>query len=266
MKEILIQKIPAKLFILLKGYGWYGNFATWDTAKKLTTGYECDNIVDQVKDSLLKVVKGEAAYERDSVLFNEAEYSWELVSSLLFIASFHDNSLNIIDFGGSLGSTYYQNRFFLNGLHSLKWNVVEQPNFVKEGKLYFENETLKFYNSIEECIFNTKGKISAVLFSSVLPYLETPYNILEEVFNHKIKFIIVDRTGFTLDDKERITVQKVPSSIYKASYHCRFFARTSFVKFFEDNGYELMYDFDALDKVNIPSEYKGFVFKYKENA
>ena len=119
MKEILIQKIPAKLFILLKGYGWYGNFATWDTAKKLTTGYECDNIVDQVKDSLLKVVKGEAAYERDSVLFNEAEYSWELVSSLLFIASFHDNSLNIIDFGGSLGSTYYQNRFFLNGLHSV---------------------------------------------------------------------------------------------------------------------------------------------------
>lgn len=59
MKEILIQKIPAKLFILLKGYGWYGNFPTWDVAKKLTTGYESGNIVDRVKKSLLKVVKGE---------------------------------------------------------------------------------------------------------------------------------------------------------------------------------------------------------------
>ena len=122
------------------------------------------------------------------------------------------------------------------------------------------------YNSVEECVFSAKEKINTVLFSSVLPYLETPYNILEEVFSYKIKFIIIDRTGFTLNDKERITVQKVPNSIYKASYPCRFFAWRSFVKFFEDNGYELMYDFDALDKVNIPSKYKGLVFKYKENA
>ena len=266
MKEILIQKIPAKLFILLKGYGWYGNFPTWDVAKKLTTGYESGNIVDRVKKSLLKVVKGEAAYERDSVVFNEVEYSWELVSSLLFIASLNDNSLNIIDFGGSLGSTYYQNCFFLEGLHSLKWNIVEQPNFVKEGKQHFENEMLKFYKSVEECISCTKEKISVVLFSSVLPYLEAPYSILEEVFKYKIEFIIVDRTGFTLNDKERITVQKVPNFIYKASYPCRFFSWTRFVDFFENNGYKLIYDFDALDKVNIPSKYKGLVFRYKENA
>ena len=89
---------------------------------------------------------------------------------------------------------------------------------------------------------------------------------MEEVFKYKIEFIIVDRTGFTLNDKERITVQKVPNFIYKASYPCRFFSWTRFVDFFENNGYKLIYDFDALDKVNIPSKYKGLVFRYKENA
>lgn len=266
MKDIIIQKLPAKLFILLKGYGWYGNFATWDDAKKLTTGYECNNIVDQVRNSLLKVVRGEAVYERDSVVFDKIEYSWELISTLLFIASQNKNSLNMIDFGGSLGSTYFQNRFFLDSLRSLKWNVVEQQSFVKEGRRFFENDILKFYTSVSECISNSEDNINAILFSSVLPYLEAPYDLLDEVFKYKIKYVIIDRTGFTLNDKERITVQKVPSSIYRASYPCRFFARASFLKFFENNGYELMYDFDALDKVNIPSKYKGFVFRYKENA
>lgn len=266
MKEKLIHMLPAKLFLLLKGYGWYGNFPTWDKAKELTTGYDNDNIVNQVRNSLLKVVRGEAVYERDSVVFDKVEYSWELVSSLLYIASQYNSSLNIIDFGGSLGSTYFQNRFFLDCLNSLKWNVVEQPIFVNEGKKYFENDTLKFYDSVDKCLLDSKENVNAVLFSSVLPYLDAPYHILEEVFKHKINYLIIDRTGFTLNDKERITVQKVPDSIYRASYPCRFFSKTHFVKFFKDNGYELMYDFDALDTVNVPAEYKGFVFKYKGNA
>lgn len=266
MKDRLIQKLPAKLFLLLKGYGWYGDFVTWDKANDLTTGYDSVNIVSKVRNSLLKVVNGEAVYERDSVVFDKIEYSWKLVSTLLYIACQNNNSLNIIDFGGSLGSTYFQNRFFLDSLNPLKWNVVEQPIFVKEGKKYFENDILKFYDSVDQCLSSSKINVNAVLFSGVLQYLEFPYQILQEIFKYKINYLIVDRTGFTLNDKERITVQKVPDSIYRASYPCRFFSKTHFVKFFEDNGYELMYDFDALDTVNVPAEYKGFVFKYKGNA
>jgi putative methyltransferase (TIGR04325 family) len=102
------------------------------------------------------------------------------------------------------------------------------------------------------------------LFSSVLQYVEFPYHILKEAIDSHIEYIIIDRTGFTLNDKDRITIQKVPSCIYEATYPCWFFSETNFLAFFEDNGYELVADFDALDKVNIPSRYKGFIFKRKD--
>lgn len=97
----------------------------------------------------MRVKRGEALFERDSVLFNEREYCWELLAALMWIAARHNGSLNIIDFGGSLGSTYYQYKCFFSSLKSVLWNIVEQPNFVGEGKRLFENESLKFHSSIE---------------------------------------------------------------------------------------------------------------------
>ena len=59
-----------------------------------------------------KVKNGEAVYERDSVLFDEIQYSWGLLAGLEKAALEHDGKLCVLDFGGSLGSTYYQNKQF----------------------------------------------------------------------------------------------------------------------------------------------------------
>jgi hypothetical protein len=59
MKQFLTQQIlPNKLFLFLKGYGWYGDFKTWQAAKEASTGYDSGNIINQVKESLLKVKNG----------------------------------------------------------------------------------------------------------------------------------------------------------------------------------------------------------------
>ena len=263
IKQRLIQLLPARFFLLLKGYGWYGNFTTWEDAKKLTNGYEAENILSKVKESLLKVKNGEAVYERDSVLFDKIEYSWELLSTLMWVAAQKEGTLNVIDFGGSLGSTYYQNKAFLDKISQVSWNVVEQPDFVKEGKSSFENDVLKFYFSIMECIENTPKSIDIILLSSVLPYLEYPYGILTEIVSLKFPYVLIDRTGFTLNGKDRITVQKVPSSIYRGSYPCWFFGEEKFRHFFESNGYDLVVDFYALGMANIASTHKGFLYKLK---
>jgi putative methyltransferase (TIGR04325 family) len=114
MKQRLIQLLPDKLFLFLKGYGWYGNFKSWQEAKEASTGYDAENILHQVKTSLLKVKNGDAVYERDSVLFDKIEYSWELLAALMWIAAQNKGELHLIDFGGSLGSSYYQNKSFLD--------------------------------------------------------------------------------------------------------------------------------------------------------
>ena len=267
MKTEITQAIPDWMFVALKKWGWKGSFDSWKAAQLRSNGYNADNILQRVRSASLKVKKGEALFERDSVLFYEKEYCWELLATLMWIAAQYNGSLNIIDFGGSLGSTYYQNLFFLNSLKYLRWNVVEQPSFVTEGQQLFESESLRFYRSIDECLQSSQEELQAILLSGVLQYLEQPYSVLMEIIERKIRYIIVDRTGFTLHNrKDRLTVQVVHPRIYRGSYPCWFFNEREFVRFFLDRGYILHYDFMSLDVANVSSVYKGFVFQLNQDA
>lgn len=267
MKEILKELLPPILIKLhrhgLSGrYGYFGNYRRWEDAKKDSGGYDADAILNKVKESLLKVKSGKAAYERDSVLFDSVQLSWPLLAGLLWIASKNGNKLSLIDYGGSLGSSFYQNRKFLLHLNEFSWNIVEQPKFVECGKCYFEDEYLKFYYSIDECL--EKHHPSAIIFSSVLPYVERPYDFLKSVLAKEIPYIIIDRTPFVEHGDDRLTVQKVPPSIYKASYPAWFFNLEKFLSLFSTD-YELVTDFDALagriDLGDNIAHDKGFIFR-----
>jgi putative methyltransferase (TIGR04325 family) len=104
-----------------------------------------------------------------------------------------------------------------------------------------------------------KSDIQVVLFSSVLQYLEDPYGMLEKILSKKPEYIIVDRTPF-IDSDDRLTVQKVNPKIYKGSYPCWFFNEEKFVSYFRSN-YIRVLEFDALDRANIRSRFKGFLFR-----
>ena len=54
--------------------GFFGNYITWEQARKECSGYDTDVIFAKVKAALLKVKTGHAAYERDSVLFDTIQY------------------------------------------------------------------------------------------------------------------------------------------------------------------------------------------------
>jgi len=224
---------------------------SWDDIlNKTENGYNKDKILQKCKDSLLKVKNGEYPYERDSVLFNEKEIFFPLLSSLLYVSLKHNKILNIIDFGGSLGSTYYQNRDILKqaGI-TINWYIIEQENFVKCGNEYFTNEELHFYNNIDEVLKQTD--ISVCLLSSVLPYLKEPYDILEKLKQIDVKFIIIDRTMFLNDETNDIlTIQKVPPEIYEATYPSWFL---SLNKFFNNirNDYKILLKWNTLDQHNL---------------
>lgn len=266
MKEILKELLPPILIKLhrhgLSGrYGYFGNYRKWEDAISDSGGYDADAILNKVKESLLKVKNGEAAYERDSVLFDSVQLSWPLLAALLWIASKNGNKLSLIDYGGSLGSSFYQNRRFILHLNELIWNIVEQPKFVDCGKCYFEDDHLKFYYTIDECL--ERHHPCAIIFSSVLPYLERPYEFLKSVIDMEIPYIIIDRTPFIEHGDDRLTVQKVPPSIYNASYPAWFFNQEKFLNLFSKD-YELVAEFDALagkiDLGNNIAHEKGFIF------
>jgi putative methyltransferase (TIGR04325 family) len=247
-----------------KKYGWFGNYPTWEEAEALCTGYDADNILEKVKDALLKVKAGEAVYERDSVLFDEVEYAWTLLACLEKAAIENENRLSVLDFGGSLGSTYFQNKPFLSSIKELSWNILEQPHFVDCGKKYFQDETLHFYSDIVTC--RQENNCNVLLLSSVLQYLENPYEWIEQFKNLDCEYVIIDRTPFTSGNSDRITMQKVPPFIYKATYVCRFFNEEKLLNVWRDK-YELLCAFDTLDVSNLKNTYfKGFVLKRKKEC
>jgi putative methyltransferase (TIGR04325 family) len=255
-----LQKVKLKLFG--NPWGWKGNYATWAEAQQQASGYDDDAILNKVKDALLKVKSGEAVYERDSVLFNEIDYSWPLLSALMWIAAQEKGNLSLIDFGGSLGSSYFQNKAFLKDLNEVAWNIVEQEKFVRCGKQYFESEHLKFYESIDACVkFNS---LSTLISSSTIQYIEKPFDMLDSMIKHKFKYIAFDLIPIW-NKPNRITVQTVPPNIYEASYPCWILNENDFLNRF-DQSYTLISSFKAAHTIYVdgnPLPYKGYLFKLK---
>ncbi len=202
---------------------WKGDYPTWQAAEAASEGYDSAHIVQKCRAAVLRVKSGEAAYERDSVLFEEVQYSWGLLAGLQFAAARHAGRLSVLDFGGSLGSTYFQNRAFLRRLPACSWNIVEQPDFVDVGRAEFQDEQLRFHRSVAECLLTTKPDV--VVVSGSLQYMPNPHALLAEIIGHGFDVVILDRTPFISGRRDVLTVQTVPAEIYQASYPSWFFSR-----------------------------------------
>jgi putative methyltransferase (TIGR04325 family) len=200
---------------LAPGCTWEGDFASWAEAVRASTGYDDAPILERVTEAALAVKRGEAAWERDGVTFDHIAYAWPVLAGLLRVAARHKGRLRVLDFGGGLGTSYVQSRPFLEGL-DVRWNIVEQHHFVARGKASFEDDRLRFYGDIDACVATEAPDV--LLLSSVLPYVEHPYELLGRAA--AFGCVIVDRTPMSPSGADRLTVQTVPPSIYEARYPC----------------------------------------------
>lgn len=209
-----------------KGNYLEGPYASWSDAAAVSGGYDNEAILKKTRSALLQVRDGVAAYERDSVLFDEVQYSWPLLAGLLWVAAKHQGHLRVLDYGGALGSSYFQNRVFLKGLCETIWSVVEQPKHVAVGNVDFCNDALRFFDSASAVIADNQPNV--IILSGVLQYLQDPYMVLNQLLSLGCDHIIIDRTPFWDGYSDELCVQHVPESIYPASYPSWIFSTTRF--------------------------------------
>lgn len=251
---------PVAIGLLKRYFGsvrFEGDFPTWAAAVAECSGYDDAAIIDRVKDAALLVREGRAAYERDGLSFQDEAYVWPVLSSLLWAAARNGGNLSVLDFGGSLGSTYFQHRKWFEGLGRFKWSIVEQPSFVKVGRERFEDGTLKFYDDVAAAL--AAEPASVLLASGVFQYLPDPYARLEELSAAGFDVIVLDRLSLSLEGRDRLTIQRVGERIYPASYPAWFFDRTKFLAAFKE--YRIVDEFQPLDRANVPSTYVGLLLK-----
>lgn len=223
----LLRKLRCTLLAMRGFVAFEGPFSSWEATTQISTGYDGEQILEKVLSATLKVKHGKAAFERDSVLFEEIQYAWPVTAGLMLAAARNDGRLSVLDFGGALGSGYFQNSEFIKGLKNVRWSVVEQPHFVEAGREHIQDESLVFYPTIMECIASEKPNV--VLLSSVLQYLEKPGEILEELMGCGADLIIIDRTPFHSGVNDLIVKQVVPEAIYSASYPMWILSRSKFI-------------------------------------
>lgn len=261
---IKILKFIIKQYKIYKS-PWKGNYSSWEEALKKTSSYNSQEIFEKVRIATLNVKNGIYPYERDSVNFNEIEYSYPLLVSLL--SAIEDEELIVFDFGGALGSSYFQNKEILEKIGKIKklrWCVIEQEEFVNIGNKEIKDDNLMFFNSTEEA-FKEIGKPSIILLSSVLQYIKEPFVLINKIKLINSNYICIDRTIFFEKEKRRICVQSVPKEIYKASYPCWIFNKEELINLMNDT-YEKINEFDGYICVDIPffkdiASTKGIIFK-----
>jgi putative methyltransferase (TIGR04325 family) len=254
-KEVVVVKKKSKFKLFIKkifkkkknevastAIVWEGSYKNFEDTKALCTGYEAENILETVKASTKKVTEGEVVYERDGYIFNELQHNWPLIAMLKTIAANSNNILNVIDFGGSLGSTYNYVSKVLSPAINITWNVIEQDNFYECGKAEFETDNVKFYKTIDECIAVNKN-VNVLLLSSVLQYLPNAISFIGDIKKYTFEYVLIDRTSFTKFDEGFWTLQKVPEYIYTAMYPCYFFNYNKLIALFSE--YEALHTFES---------------------
>ena len=181
----------------------------------------------------MAVKEGKAAYERDGYLFYEKEYYLQLLA-VLYEVFFEYGECNVIDFGGSLASTFFQNKDkVIKYISQLNWNVVEQRHFVEWGKDNLEDEKLKFYYTMDEV-----DKCNIVLFGGSLQYLDNYHFFLKQAADRDIKYLIIDRIA--ISNETWVSVQYVHEPIYEASYPVHIICEKELVQEVHSLGYRLV--------------------------
>ena len=214
----------------------------WTQALRVSTGYSAASIVEQVAAATREVVAGRALYERDSVLFYEPDFPYPIATELLRAALANRGRLHVVDFGGSLGSTYRQCRPLLDSVAEVRWQIVEQPAFVSIGQCEFANDELVFVSTLQE--LRSSEVPSLVLLSSVLQYLERPELALTDLLELNANHLVIDRTPMSNLPSHRLCIQHAPKSVYEASYPCWILSRPVLHSILERKGWRVLAEFE----------------------
>ncbi len=268
----LSNYLPPKIFSIIKKIFFFrrvrlvGNYYNWSEALSSCQGYDSKIILEKVFEGVMATYDAPNLIERDSVVMSSVNISWPTLAGLLMAAARNKGELNVLDFGGSLGSSYFQYKKFIHSLKLVKWNVVEQIIFTAKGRAHFADEVLTFHEDIDDCLLS--GSPNVILLSSVLQYLENPFKILESLLSLGADLVILDRTPFLIDDRgeDLIKIQKVPKYIYPASYPCRLFSERKLMLMFSMYNYTKLEQYDAIDNLSNLAVWSGCIFVKSSNC
>tara|TARA_B100001109_G_C18842267_1_gene465078 strand:- start:168 stop:1838 length:1671 start_codon:yes stop_codon:yes gene_type:complete len=227
------KRVYNKIMYRKKIISYSGPFNNWEDAVEKSRGYNSKNILNEVLKNTLIAKNNLYFFERDGSLLRKNTISHNQIYLILEMINKKKRGLNIIDYGGSLGSMYFKFKDIINQKHKNTWNIIEQESYVNIGKKNLDQDNLNFFKNIDTL---KNKRIDLVMLCGTLQYLDEPDNILKKIFALKPEIILIEKLPIINNqDSNKIYIQKrgensYPSWIFTSSY----------VKFlFKKNNYNL---------------------------
>lgn len=237
-----------RAFRLWFGWRWFvGDYRAWADARSAADDSAGSATLERVIAAARSVRMTPGAWDRDGVVFHEPALHAPLVDALQRIKGEENGTLCVVDFGGGLGSTWWQHREAL-GCAGIDWRIVELPALVEVGCREFSAPPLSFHATLDEAFLD--GRPNVVLFSSVLQYVEAPCALLRAVAGREVRHVILDRVGFSNRGRDRIVLQHTPPALGGGTSACWLFDSQTLVAAVGPDyecAAEWCVDFDAVD-------------------
>jgi putative methyltransferase (TIGR04325 family) len=239
-----------------------GDYSTWNEAEKNCEKVALSNVLDRVLAATLKIQKGES--NERGVFSGRQRFNPYLISVFSLAAVENGGRLDVLDFGGSLGISYFESRDYLRDIPALCWSIVEFPSIVEAGKKHFQTEELAFYESLDKYLQDHSPNV--IVASGVLQYLPDPWSVIARLLGIGAQYVLIARTGTAASEKDVLTVQHVPERIYLYEHPAWWLSEANLLSAIKRAGYECVHLFEDGHKYSLQNadvSMKGFICRIR---
>jgi putative methyltransferase (TIGR04325 family) len=176
--------------IILFRYG--RKFKDFQTAKSFCEKHT-KNSYDNVALNKFRFSKFINNQEIISYTFNNSLFA--LLEFLSLYLKNHNKIPKILDFGGM----FAENKLYLEKLYNEKftYDVVETKAICDLAQ---ELSHSNFYSNLKNVFVNLNNQYDLIFSSGTIQYFEKPYEIINEIFSKKIKYVVLTRTNLSNDE------------------------------------------------------------------
>lgn len=216
----LDQFIPPrmKLFAraVLSPYIGFTPARSWEEASAASHGYESNVVIDSMYGH--ETPQG----ENFSLIVESRQLQ---ILAALGVAIQQKDTLRVLDVGGARGE-YFELVQILFADTKIDWIVLETPSLVpKTSSSTHGNSRITWTSDQTSCV----GPFDVVLLSSVLQYVQNPYELLQEMSQLTSK-LIINRLPLISGLHDEIAVQHLRMYGRRGSYPAWFFSESKFLE------------------------------------
>lgn len=163
---------------------WEGVYSNFQDVPEIGPGFRGGKWIE---NSLKKIYALREIAEKENIIPEVTRYRESILPVVASMAYNEKGEIKILDFGGSLGFTYYQVIQSLPSAENFEFHIVENEAVCEAGREFFkQNEKIIFYSDLP----NSNKRFDIIHMSSSIHYVEKWQDIIARMRLYQPRYIL----------------------------------------------------------------------------